>query len=152
MKELLETLESNFPDDFNWSEVLKDCLPVDGYLIAADTMSVILEDSTSVTCSFYIIDQCGDNYDYLNLTLQLFYEKPTLCGFPWNFETYDRYEDYLNEEIYDYNSGCEFFITEAIEKVALNQLKESIERQFKDDTFKDRTSKERKKEILSLFK
>ena len=115
---------------------------VDNHFLYADTMSVIMKDSTSCGVNFIIIDP-EFNYKSSNLTLQ-FRDIAKLCGYPQDLKLYDMDEDDF------YMESDTIFLTKEMEKSLMKQLSIAISKQFADKDFN--TPSDKKIEVNQLMK
>jgi hypothetical protein len=120
--------------------------------IKAETLSVLMSVSGSITCGVTL--DCGEGEEYSNVTLRFEDESARIAGYPQNWKTHDEPID-GNEE-YTYGEAEEdggiddgdheieaihHYVSRKTEQEILRQLKKSLEKQFQDEMFKDDLSK-----------
>lgn len=133
--------------------------------VYGDTMSVLLTNDKSVSCSIKIGKRIkNDGSNYANLSVR-FDQGPiaTICGYPHAWLLHDQNVDYYDydspfgREVYlDFEDGAyegrfSHYISPECEIEFLKGVLKGIQRQAKDPMFQDRCSREYRNKCISMI-
>lgn len=123
--------------------------------ISAKTLAVLMKPHDSITC-FVEIDE-----ESCNVTLRLEDDVAKIAGYPQTWRVWDEsipgdeentYEDAENdpelESMFDEIVSIDAYVSRATEKEIFSQLKESLQKQFEDENFKDELTNSEKEEVF----